>query len=133
VKRALKIAVVLVLALQWYARGGREFLFGVDPDDERFGVLDTFRTYVDLPPYVSLGDVAEWRAQHEGIPIRNPDGDQVGAVIGVRRKPDALDPAGREIEQWQVHGEFVRATLGFPINVALAQAQDFTRRSLGYG
>lgn len=128
-KRALKITVVLVLALQWYARGGREFLFGVDPDEERFGVLDTFRTYVDLPPYVSLRNALE----HEGLAIRNPDGDQIGEVIGVRPKPDARDPAGRVIEQWQVHGEFARAMLGFPINVALAQAQDFTRRSLGYG
>lgn len=126
-KRVLKIGVILVLVAQWYSRGGREFLFGSDPADEIPGVLETFKAWIDLPvgKRVANGEM--------NVDVLGAEGEVVGRVIEGRWKEDARDPAGFPVEQMEVRGEFVRALLGYPINVAIAEASDYTRRSLGIG
>lgn len=126
-KRVLKLVVVVVLVAQWYSRGGREFLFGTDLTEEISGVLDTFKAWIDLPPgvRVSNGEMS--------VEVLNREGETVGRVIEGRWKEDARDPAGFPTEQMQVRAEFLRAMLGYPINVALAQAESLTHRSLGIG
>ena len=115
-KRALKWMIVAVVIAEWYTRGGREFLFGDAFTREDEG-LTTIRTWVDLPePPRVVGP--------EGVPILSPAGETVGAVREVRMVPS---PFGGRMEALV---EIERAKLGYPINVALSQAREWTMTSL---
>ena len=89
------------------------------------GVLDTFKVWIDLPP-------GRKYLLSDAVDVRNPQGEIVGRVFVSRPKAGATDVAGRPVEQMQVQGEFERAMLGYPINVALAQAQTYTLAALGF-
>ena len=127
IRRLVKFAVAFVIAAEWYARGGREFLFG--EREETFGVGSTLRMWVTMPQ--------AWRppVEHHAFErITISDGDvEVGTVTAFRVKEDARDMAGYPTEQYEAHVEIERAALGYPINVAIAQAETLAHKSLASG
>lgn len=122
---AVKWTAAAILAVQWYARSGRDFLFG-EPEPT-YGVGETLRMWVDLPARTRLDELAALR------PVLSPQGEVVGVVTKIRVKEGATDYAGHPVEQQEVFIEVERAALGFPINVATSQAADWTRNCLGTG
>lgn len=120
-RRAVKWTLIVVVLAEWYTRGGREFLFG--DAFAREDSLEHFRLWIDMPYSVGAYGALP-------VEIHDPNGEVVGIAFGSRLNRDARDYAGHPTEQMQVHAEFERAKLGYPINVAIAQAEDFTRRTL---
>jgi hypothetical protein len=119
VKRALKWLFVAWLLSEWWTRGGREMILG-DKDKVQWQDLDSFRAWVDMPPGTKLHEVKP------GTVVTNPRGVEVGRIVSSRLKPDV--PFGGEIVQ--ARGEYLRAPLGWPINVAVAEAETYTRTAV---
>lgn len=115
-KRLLKIACVLWLVGEWYTRAGRDLLFGPEgPPQPRRGP-DTITVLVPLP--------RGWGWQEAlsllGEPIPNRRGIEVGAFLAPKVENGI----------WRINAVFDRAMLGWPINVAVSEAEHYTLRRL---
>ena len=115
------LVIGLVLA-EWYARVGRDFLYG-EPDPFDFGVGDTIRIWVALPLRAPAPTV--------GVPGPIWKGDEeIGAMTEVREVEDAKDMAGHPVAQFEVYAVVGREKVGRPINVALAEIEQAVRQTL---
>lgn len=117
----LKWAAIALVAAEWYARVGREFVFGEDVQE--WGVGPTIRHWVPLPQ--------DWPPPTRGVPgpIRNSDGDEIGMIHQVR-VGESRDLAGHEISRVEVLSEVLSDKVGRPINVALSEIEMLTRDAL---
>lgn len=119
-KKLLGFATVAWLLGKWWARD-QEWTGGETDDGVPRGLRE-IELWVELP----YGGKSEW----VGTPVVMADGTPIGHVIGQDVKPPfPADPYPREVPRVKVRVDSRR--LGWPITTAIAQAELFTRRSLG--
>lgn len=125
-RKLIKWVIVVIVLGELYARGGREFLLG-EERQQPWGVAteDSFDTWVDLPRGWEPPD-----ASPVGCAILNGSGEEIGKVTAFDPLFEGQDLAGYPAIIPRVRVCAERAMLGYPINVAIAQVADFTRRTL---
>lgn len=119
--RLLKWTAIAVIFAEWYARVGREFVFGEDDGSYGIPVGETIRTWVPLVP-----------GAPEPTDVPRPlakDGEEIGLIHAVRLDEEAVDLAGHPVSQYEAYVEVAREKVGFPINVALAEIEQLTRQA----
>jgi hypothetical protein len=121
VKRLVKIVLLGWLLGELYARGGREVLFGPEtPDESR--ELEIIRRWITVPPPTirhTFTDTAARRCVGADL-VR--DGDVIGHVLEAER-----DERGWLVVRYEAE----RVKLGWPINVAVSQAELVVARAVG--
>lgn len=118
--RVAKLVVFAWLVGEWYTRGGREFLFGGEreqSEEERLEGLRRIRSTMSvMPPDIrhTFTDGAARRAT--GMRVTMPDGTDIGQVVVAERT---------EAGWLRVMYDVDRAELGYPVTVAVGQAEQY--------
>lgn len=123
-KKLVKLAqlvIACVLLAQWWERSGREFVLGGVLDEGGDG-LDVLRDWVVvLPPSLLYTFTDTVVAKLPGMPILH-DGEEVGVILEAERVG-----AGNA----RIRYEADRSKLGWPITVAVAQAELAVKTAAG--